>query len=78
MQWRGKRRRRDYRLSSSRFQKGQFLIPANLVENSHTTIEVEQVCAAAEQDVLAIVNDLSRARMLIRRGPATEIRAALK
>jgi hypothetical protein len=78
MQRGGKRRRRDYRRAATGFEKRKFLIPANLVENSCAAIEIKEIGAAAKQNVLAIVDDLSGPRMLIRRSPATEIRTALK
>ena len=53
-------------------------IPANFVLNSGAAIEIEQVGAAAEQHMLAIVDNFAGAGMLIRRGAAAEIRAAFK
>src|SRR5258708_22405771 len=77
MQRSGERRRRDHRSASSRLQESQLLIPANFVLHSRAPVEIEQVGAAAEQHMLAIVDNLAGTGMLIRRGAPTEIRAAV-
>src|SRR6266403_2671196 len=78
MQRSGERRRRNHGSVSSRLEERQFLIPANFVLNPRATIEIEQVGAAAEQHMLAIVDNFAGARMLIRRGAPAKIGAALK
>src|SRR6266478_6712430 len=78
MQGSGERRRRNHGSASSRLEERQLLIPANFVLNSRATIKIEQVGTAAEQHVLAIVDNFTGAGMLIRRGATAEIRAALK
>jgi len=70
--------RSNLRCASSRFKERQVLIPANLVLDSRTAIEIEQIGAAAEQHMLAIIDYLAGAGMLIRRGPSAKIRTALK
>jgi hypothetical protein len=46
--------------------------------NSGTLIEVKQVGAASKQYVLAVIDDLARAGVLIRRGAPAEIRATFE
>src|SRR5260370_3587885 len=78
MQRSWERRRCNHGSTSSRLEEGQLLIPANFVLHSRAPVEIEQVGAAAEQHMLAIVDNLAGTGMLIRRGAPTEIRAALK
>ena len=54
------------------------LVPANLVFDSNTPVELDQVSAAAEQNVLTVVHHFTRPRMLIGGRPATQVRAALE
>src|SRR5258706_12414616 len=78
MQRSGERRRRNHGSMSSRLEEGQLLIPANFVLHSRAPVEIEQVRAAAEQYMLAIVNNFAGTRMLIRRVAPAEIRAPPK
>src|SRR5271163_3221979 len=70
--------RSNFRCASSRFEKRQFVIPANLVLDSGAPVKIEQVRAATEQHMLAVVDNLSGARVLIGRCAPTEIGAAFK
>src|SRR5260221_8790205 len=78
MQRSWERRRCNHGSKSSRLEEGQLLIPANFVLHSRAPVEIEQVGAAAEQHMLAIVDNFAGTGMLIRRGAPAEIRAALK
>src|SRR5450755_1348227 len=78
MQRRGQRRWADYRGTSSGLKKRQLLIPANLVLDTSAAIKIQQVGTTPQQHVLAIVDNLPGARMLIRRSAAPKIRTALK
>ena len=49
----------------------------NLVRNAETAIEADQIGAAAEERVLAVVDDLMHARMQIGAGAAAEVAPAL-
>ena len=46
-------------------RKVSSVVPANLVFDSQPFVKIDQVGAAAEQHMLAIVHDLTGARMLI-------------
>src|ERR1700675_341863 len=74
----GEPRRRNHGSAPSRLEEGQLLIPANFVLNSGTPIEIKQVGAAAEQYMLAIVDNFAGTRMLIRRGAPAKIGSAFK
>ena len=74
----GQRRRLDHRGTAARLEKSHPLVPANLVLDSDTPIELDQIRAAAEQNVLAVVHNLASARMLIGRCPAAQIGPALE
>src|SRR4029077_8910168 len=78
VQWSEQRRGLDHRGATSGLEKGHALKPANLVLNSDTLVELNQVGAAAEQNVLAVVHHFASARMLIGRGPSAKIRAPLE
>src|ERR1700676_36046 len=78
MQRSGQRRRLDHRGAASGLEKGHALKPANLVLNSNAPVELNQVGAAAEQNVLAVVHHFASAGMLIGRRPSTKIRAPLE
>ena len=54
------------------------VIPANLVFHSDAPVELNQVGAAPEQDMLAVVDYFAGAGMLIGRGPAPQIRTPLE
>src|ERR1700687_854245 len=78
MQRSRQRCRGDHGRAASRLEECQLLIPANFFLNSGAPIEIEQVGAAAEQHMLAIVNNFAGTGMLIRRRAPAEIRATLK
>jgi hypothetical protein len=63
---------------ASGLEERQLLIPANLVFDSGAAIEIDQVGAASEQHVLAIVDNFASSGVLIRRGASSEVRTALK
>src|SRR4051812_40332990 len=69
-----KRSNVDNRVPSARFEEVQPRKPADFVLHSTSPIQVDQVGAAAEQDVLAVVDDLASPGVLIRRRPAAQIR----
>src|SRR5690348_7483638 len=68
----------NLRCPSTGFKKGEPVVPTNFVGNPGAAVKLDQVCATTQQDVLAIVHHLARARMLIRGCPATKIGAPLK
>jgi len=73
MQWGWQRRRSNNRRSSSRLEKGQTIEPANLMLNPEVSIELEQIRAAPQKHVLAVVYHFTSAGMLVGRGPAAKI-----
>ena len=74
----GSARRLDHRGASARLKKSQPVVPANLVFDAQSLVELDQVGAAAEQHVLAVVHDFAGAGMLIRRSASAEIGTALE
>ncbi len=54
------------------------VVPANFVFNAETLVKLDQIGAAAEQHMLAVVHDFAGAGMLIGRGAATQIRTPLE
>src|SRR5580704_8727105 len=71
-------RRLDHRSSSARFEESQPIVPANLPFDAQPFIELDQVGAAPQQHMLAIVHHFAGAGMLIGRSASAEIRPALK
>src|SRR6185437_6442780 len=63
----------DRRLSARR-EKSEAVVPAYMALHVKTPIHIEQGRAAADEYVLAVVDDLAGARVLIRRGPSAQIR----
>ena len=74
----GQGRWSDFGGAAPGLEKCQLLIPANLVFNSCAAIEIEQVGAASEQYVLAIIDNFAGAGMLIRRSATAKIGTPLK
>ena len=74
----GKLDGRNLRCAPSGLEKRQFVIPANFVLDSRAAVKIEQVRAAAEQHMLAVINSLPGAGMLIGRCAPTEIGSAFK
>ena len=58
--------------------EGDLVVPANLLLNAETAIEVNEIGAATEKNVLAVVDHLAGAGKLVRRRAATEVGAALE
>ena len=77
-----KRRRQRTRLQRRRLAAGQnevdLVVPANLLLDAEPAIEVDEVGAAAEQHVLAVVDHLAGAGQFVRRCAAAEIGTALE
>lgn len=73
-----KKRWSDPAGASAGFDEGQFIEPLNFVIYSKLLIEMDEIGAAAEQDVLAVVHHLAGAGMLIGRGASANVGASLK
>ena len=58
--------------------EGHVIVPANFIFHSDAAVELDEVGADAEEHVLTVVHHFAGAGMLVGRGTATEIRAALK
>ena len=56
---------------------GHFFGPVNLLFDADPAVETDEVGAAAEEDVLAVVDDFVDAGMQIGRGASAEVAAAL-
>jgi hypothetical protein len=64
--------------ASAGFDESHFVVPADLVGDSNAVVELHQIGAEAEEDVLAIVHDFAGAGMLPGGGAASEERALLE
>ena len=78
MQWSGQGRRLHHRSAAARLEKRQSLVPANLVLDSSAAVEIDQVGAASKQHMLAVINHLAGARMLIRGSAPAQVWAPFK
>ena len=78
MKWRGQKRWSKLRDSATWLDKIQLLKPADLILDTEPPIEVDEIGAAAEKHVLAVVDGLIGAGMFVRRCAATEIRTPLE
>ncbi len=78
MQRRWQRRGTHHAGAASRFEESHFIVPADFVFDADSPIELYQVCADAKEHVLAVVDDLAGAGMLVGRSAAAEIGAALE
>src|SRR5207237_696015 len=56
VKWGGQPRRPDYRGTSARFQKCELIEPADFIFYTNPLIELDQVRAAPEQHMLAVIN----------------------
>ena len=74
----GQGRRADDRGAASRLKKRQVFIPADFVFDPGTAVELDQVGAAAQQHVLAVIHDLAGTRMLVGGRPPAQVRTALE
>ena len=70
--------RSDDRGAPARLQKGQPVIPANLFFHANVPVELQQIGAAAQQHMLAVVDDFAGAGMLVGRRSAAKERARFK
>ena len=58
--------------------KGHVFIPPDFIFNADAAVELDKICADAKQNVLAVVDHFSGARMLVGRGTSAEERAAFE
>lgn len=68
----------DLRSPSAGFEEREAIEPSNSFCDSNAPVEVEQIRAASEQHVLAVVYYFPGSRMLIRGGPTANKRPALE
>ena len=78
MHRRGEQGRPHHRNAPTWFDEIHLVEPADLVGNANSFVELNQICAHAEEDMLAVVDDFSCAGMLVRRGAPAEERTLLK
>src|SRR6266516_4492115 len=71
-------RRPDYRGTSARFQKCELIEPADFIFYTNPLIELDQVRAAPEQHMLAVINYFASAGVLIGRSTSAQIRTTLE
>ena len=77
VQRRGKGGWHRARASAAGLDHGHFGGPVDFVLHADAVIEADEVCAAAEEDVLAVVDDFVDAGMQIGGGAAAEVATAL-
>ena len=63
----------NHRSAPARLEKRQAIVPADLVRDSEALVELDEIGAAAEQHVLAVVDDFAGAGMLVGRSAAAQI-----
>src|SRR6185437_4510548 len=68
------RRWLDDRLAAAGFNKRERLIPANLIFHANTLIELNDIRASAEQNMLAVVHHFSGAGMFVGGSAAAQVR----
>src|SRR6185312_1103280 len=73
MKWGGHKRWLNDRLAAAGFDKSERVIPANLVFHADALVEIDQVRAAAQQNVLAVVHNFAGARMFVGRSASPEV-----
>src|SRR5579884_1265895 len=74
MEWRGQPSRlQNCRLSTGR-EKGELIVPADVTLDAEAAVQIEQSRAAADENMLAVVDDLPGAGVLIRRRTSAEVR----
>src|SRR5437762_13393280 len=78
VKWGGQPRRPDYRGTSARFQKCELIEPADFIFYTNPLIELDQVRAAPEQHMLAVINYFASAGVLIGRSTSAQIRTTLE
>ena len=71
-------RRREFRSSSAGLDQCEPIEPSHFVQSPYAAIEVQQIRAISEEDMLTVVDNLSRSGMLIRRGAPANERTTLK
>jgi hypothetical protein len=57
----------------TRLYEGKTIEPADCIADTESTIKIDEVDAVAQQHVLAVVDHLSCARVLVRGGSAAKI-----
>src|SRR5450432_3079782 len=65
-------------LPSARLDEGHAIEPANFIFDADGFVERQQICAGAEQDVLAVVHDFAGAGMFVGGGASAEVGAAFE
>ncbi len=78
MQWRGQRGGVHHAGAAAGLDESHLVIPADFVFHANATVELDQVCADAEEYVLAIIDHFAGPGMFVGRGASTEIRTALE
>src|ERR1700755_75561 len=63
--------------AASRLDHGDVIEPANFVERANAAVQGDEVCTAAEEQVLAVVDDFASAGVFVGRGASTDVGAAL-
>ena len=78
MQRRGQRRSAHHAGAAAGLDESHFVVPADFVFDADAAVELDQVGANAKQNVLAVVDDLAGAGMLVGGSASAEIGAALE
>jgi hypothetical protein len=72
VQRRGQRGRFHHRGAAAGFDESHLVVPADLVGDADALVELDQVGAGAKENVLAVVDDLAGAGMLVGRSASAE------
>ena len=78
MHGRRQERRSEDRAAAARLDHGHAAVPEDLVGHPDAGIEIDQVGAAAEEDMLAVVDHFASAWMEVGGGAAAQVAAALQ
>jgi hypothetical protein len=66
------------RCPTARFEKRQTVVPADFSGDASLLVKVQEIGATTQKDVLAVIDGLARAGMLVGGSAAAEIRTALE
>ena len=78
VQWGGQRRGAHYAGAAAGLDERHFVEPADFVFDADAVVELDQVGADAKKDVLAVIDDLAGAGMLVGGSASAEIGTALE
>ena len=78
MKRRGKRRGVHHAGAPAGFDEGHVVVPANLIGDADALVELDEVGADAEENMLAVVDHFAGSGMLVGGGASAKIGTALE